>query len=209
MRKSLARNIAKPSIGLAMAPAIFAFSQIIILGYYWIFEGYFGNLSLTISRYVGLELWSSIFFCVCNFFIATLLLRYFISVRKKFSAIWFVLSLIEVIGFVGLSVFPHIEFGEPGIREIFVNTHIFFARTMFIAMFCMGLERFRLATRRDNFSMTATLAFIAYGLVYITGYSIKWPALWNTMLIWETGYIYVFMAMLVLTRRKGLPLNKH
>lgn len=208
MHKSLARNIAKPSIGLALAPAIFAFSQIIILGHYWIFKGYFGNLTLTISRYVGLGLWSSVFFCVCNILIATLLLRYFIFVRKKFSTLWFVLSLVEVVGFVGLSVFPHIEFGEPNVREIFVNTHIFFARTMFVAMFCMGLERFRLSARKDNLAMTATLAFMAYGLVYITGYSIRWQALWSTMLIWETGYIYIFMAMLVLTRRKDSRQDK-
>lgn len=180
---------------------IFAFSQVIILGYYWIIEGYFGNLTLTISRYVGLELWSSILFCVCNIIIAVLLLRYFISVRKRFSIIWFLLSLVEVVGFLGLSFFPHIGFGSEETRLIFADIHITFARMMFIAMFCMGLERLRIAVLKDNIATKATLAFLAYGLIYVIGYMAKWNVLWESMLIWETGYIYVFMAMLVLTRR--------
>ena len=201
MHKFKLKDLLRPSIGLAAAPVIFAFSQVIILGYYWIFGGYFGDLTLTISRYVGLELWGSILFCVCNLVIAALFLRYFIFVRKRFSTIWFILSLIEVVGFVGLSFFPHVNFVDPETKEIFVNIHIFFARTMFVAMFLMGLERLRIAAFKDNVATKATIAFLAYGLIYITGYSAKWGAMWNTMLIWETGYIYAFMAMLVLTRR--------
>lgn len=201
MHKFEIKDLLKPSIGLAAAPVIFAFSQVIVLGYYWIFEGYFGNLTLTISRYVGLELWSSIFFCICNLIIAGLLLRYFIYARKSFSKLWFFLSIVEVIGFVGLSFFPHVNFLPPETKEIFVNIHIAFARTMFVAMFCMGLERLRIAALKDNIATKATLVFLAYGLIYITGYSTKWNVLWDTMLFWETGYIYVFMAMLLLTRR--------
>ena len=192
----------KPELGLAAAPAIFAFSQVIILGVYWVFRDYFGNLSLTISRYVGLELWSSIFFCVCNLIIAALLLRYFISARKNFSKLWFALSLVEVIGFVGLSFFPHINFVEPEVKNILVNIHIGFARTMFVAMFCMGLERLRISGIKNSVATKAVLAFLGYGLIYITGYSAKWDLLWNTMLIWETGYIYAFMAMLILARKR-------
>ncbi len=201
MRKFKLKNVLKPNLGLAVAPAVFAFSQIIILGYYWIFKGYFGDLTLTISRYVGLELWSSIFFCVCNVVITTFLLRYFISARKNFSRIWFFFSIIEAIGFIGLSFFPHVNFVEPEVKTIFVNIHIGFARTMFISMFLMAIERLRIAALKDNLSTKATLAFLAYGIIYITGYTAKWDALWNTMLIWETGYIYAFMAMLILTRR--------
>lgn len=201
MRRFNIADLKKPSIGLAAAPAIFAFSQIVIIGYYWIFGGYFGDLTLTISRYVGLQLWSSILFAICNFVITGLLLRYYISVRKNFSKVWFVLGLIEVVGFIGLSVFPHVNFVSPEVKEVFVNIHIGFARTMFVAMFCMGLERLRIARLKDNTATKATLAFLLYGIMYITGYSAKWDVMWNTMFIWETGYIYAFMAMLILTRR--------
>lgn len=201
MRKFTLNDLRKPSIGLAVAPVIFAFSQLVILGYYWIFGGYFGDLTLTISRYVGLQLWSSILFAVCNILIIVLLLRYFWSVRKVFSPIWFLLSLIEVVGFIGLSIFPHVNFVPPETKEVFVNIHIGFARTMFVAMFLMGLERLRIARLKDDVATKATIAFLIYGIIYITGYSAKWNIMWGTMLIWETGYIYAFMAMLILTRR--------
>ena len=201
MKKFTLADLKKPSIGLALAPVIFAFSQVIILGYYWLFGGYLGDLTLTISRYVGLELWSSILFAGCNILIAVLLFRYFWSVRKVFSPLWFILSLIEVVGFVGLSFFPHVNFVSPETKEFFVNIHIGFARTMFVAMFLMGLERLRIAKLKDSMATKATLAFLLYGVIYITGYSAKWDMMWNTMLIWETGYIYVFMAMLILTRK--------
>lgn len=201
MNRITFQSLLKPSIGLAAAPVVFAFSQIVILGYYWIVGGYCGDLSLSISRYVGLGLWSSILFCVCNIVIAVFLLRYFISVRKRFSVIWFGLSLMEVIGFVGLSFFPHINFGTEEVRTIFVNMHLVFARMMFVAMFCMAIERLRVAALKDNIATKATLAFLAYGLIYITGYTARWNILEGSMLIWETGYIYVFMAMLILTRR--------
>ena len=201
VRKFTITDLKKPNIGLAAAPVIFAFSQIIIIGYYWLFGGYFWDLTLTISRYVGLQLWSSVLFAVCNFVIAGLLFRYYIHVRKYFSPIWFVLGLIEVIGFIGLSIFPHVNFVSPEIKEIFVNAHIGFARTMFVAMFCMGLERLRIARLKDDVATKATIAFLLYGVIYITGYSTKWNTMWDTMFIWETGYIYAFMAMLILTRR--------
>ena len=197
------KKILKPQYGIAIAPVIFAFSQVIILGYNWTLGGHFGDLKLTISRYVGLNLWTCILFAIYNLMIAFLMLRYYLYAYKNLSKIWLVLGIVQLVGFVGLSFLPHVEF--PICAKLFiVIAHIFLARMMFFAMFGMGLERLRLACKSDNrnkYAAKICLAFLIYGIIYVTGYSLNLDFLWNTMLLWETGYIYAFMAMLILTRK--------
>ncbi len=194
------RSLFSPKFGIVLTPVIFALSQIIILGYYWFFGGYAGNLNLTISKYVGLELWSSIFFAVCNLFIVILMLRYYLVTWKKLSVIWLILSLIQTIGFIGLSICPHNTFMDEGAREIVNNVHIFMARIMFLAMFGMMLERLRLHGLKNSISTKACLAFLGYSLIYIISYASGWHVLWDMVLIWESGYIYAFMGTLILAR---------
>ena len=194
------KPLLSPKFGIVLTPVIFGLSQVVILGYYWIFKGYAGNLSLTISKYVGLELWSSVFFAVCNLLIVILMLRYYLATWKKLSVIWLILSLIQVIGFVGLSLCPHNAFMGDGIRETINAVHIFMARMMFLAMFGMMLERLRLNGLRNSISTKACLAFLGYSLIYIISYASGWSILWNMVLIWESGYIYAFMGVLVLSR---------
>lgn len=194
----------KPQYGIAIAPLVFAFSQVIILGYNWIFGGYFGNISLTVSKYVGLDVWSSVLFAICNFVIGFLMVRYYLYAYKSLSKLWLVLGFIQLFGFIGLSIFPHVAFLTGDIKEFVVNLHIMLARIMFFAMFGMALERLRIACGRDNrnkFAAKICLAFLVYGIIYVFGYFIKDSFLWHIMLLWETGYIYAFMGMLILTRK--------
>ena len=197
----------KPQYGIAFAPAIFAFSQIIILGYYWFFDGYFGDLTLTISRYVGLELWSSVLFAICNIIISVFMMRYYLATWKKLSTFWLICGIVQLIGFIGLSLVPHIAFvsGEAG--ETMVLWHNILARVMFFAMFGMAIERLRLATKDKITSKTRLMAtntcifFLMYGLTYAVSYTLNLDVLFSGILIWETGYIYAFMGMLILTRK--------
>ena len=194
----------KPQYGIAIAPLVFAFSQVVILGYNWIFGGYFGNISLTVSKYVGLDVWSSVLFAICNFLIGFLMVRYYLYAYKSLSKLWLVLGFIQLFGFIGLSIFPHVAFLTGDIKEFVVNLHIMLARIMFFAMFGMALERLRIACGRDNrnkFAAKICLAFLVYGIIYVFGYFIKDSFFWHIMLLWETGYIYAFMGMLILTRK--------
>ena len=56
------------------ALSIFTLEILIIIGCYWLFYGYAGNFSLTISRYVGLSSWSSLAFLVGVYAISLLAL---------------------------------------------------------------------------------------------------------------------------------------
>lgn len=198
------KKILKPQYGIALAPLIFAFSQLIIIGFYWVFGGYFGDLKLTISRYVGLNLWSSIVFAIYNIMIAFLMIRYYLYAYKSLSKVWLVFGIIQLVGFIGLSIFPHVNFLTGEANEWISNVHICLARMMFFAMFGMALERLRIATISDNrnkFAARICLAFLVYGIIYVSGYTLKASYLWDLMLFWETGYIYAFMGMLILTRK--------
>ncbi len=190
-----------PQYGIAFTPVIFAFSQVVILIYYWFFRGYFGDLSLTISMYVGLELWTSVFFAICNAVIIFLMARYYRANWKDLSPIWLIFGIVQLVGFAGLSLCPHVSFVDGKAGEVMVGMHILFARVMFVAMFAMGLERLRLATLKKRNIARACLAFLAYGLLCIVGNSSQWTMIWSPVFLWETGYIYAFMGMLALTRK--------
>lgn len=207
-------------LALGLTPLLFAISQLIILGYQWIINGRAGDLTLTISRYVGLELWTSILFAAFNLVIIIIMLRYYLSLKNQRSALWVIFGCFQVLGFFLLSIFPHNIFMEGSAREIVVNLHEFSARLMFISMFAMAIETLRLShpnhlkflqkfalTRSPkNLSFPSTTTkvsvfFIIYGLIYLVVYATKWDVIWSRVLILETGYIYAFMAFLLLTRK--------
>ena len=215
----LKKILKSPALALGLTPLIFALSQIIILGYNWINKGYAGNLSLTVSRYVGLELWTSILFAAFNVFIIVIMLRYYLSLRKSRSTLWFLFGCVQVAGFFLLSIFPHNIFMEGTAREIVCNIHEVSARAMFIAMFGMTLETLRLSYPNHlkflqnlpllkspkqlafpKITAPVCIFFFIYGIVYAISYATRWAPIWNHVLVLETGYIYAFMAFLILTR---------
>ena len=218
---TLEQLLKSPALALGLAPLLFGLSQIVILGYNWIFKGYAGNLSLTISRYVGLNLWTSVLFAIFNTAITIIMFRYYLSLRKSRSTLWFILGCLESLSFLALSFFPHNTFIEnPDLRELINQIHVKSAHIMFISMFGMAIETIRLS--RPNHLKTLQnlpllkspkrllipknvaricIAFILYGTFYFTAYLADWPAIKSRILILESGYIYAFMAFLILTRK--------
>lgn len=209
-----------PALALGLAPLIFALSQLIILGYQWITNGYAGNLTLTVSRYVGLELWTSVLFAIFNLAIIIIMLRYYFSLWKSRSLFWLILGCLQALGFFLLSIFPANVFMESPVRETVVNIHEFSARLMFISMFVMAFETLRLSYPNHlkflqkfklfkspskmsfpGITTKISLFFIFYGLIYLFTYLTKFDLIWSRVLILETGYIYAFIAFLLLTRK--------
>lgn len=216
----LKKILISPALALGLTPLLFALSQLIILGYNWIYQGYAGNLSLTVSRYVGLNLWTSILFLIFNLVIITIMFRYYLALRKQRSALWFIFGCVQVTGFLLLSIFPHNIFMEGTLREVTINIHEYSARAMFIAMFGMALETLRLSYPNhlkflQNLPLLKSpkklafpkatapvcLFFFIYGIIYAISYTTRWAPIWSHVLVLETGYIYAFMAFLLLTRK--------
>ena len=216
----LKKILKSPALALGLTPLIFALSQLIIIGYYWTKKGYTGDLTITISRYVGLELWTSILFLIFNIVIIIIMFRYYLALRKQRSTLWFIFSIIQITGFLLLSIFPYNVFMEGQTREIVGNIHEYSARAMFIAMFGMAIETLRLSYPNHlkflqklpffkspkNLSFPKITApvcifFAIYGIIYAISYGTHWSVLWDRVFVLETGYIYAFIALLLLTRR--------
>lgn len=220
--KRLKRILSSPVLALGLTPLIFALSQIIILGFYWLNEGYAGNFTLTVSRYVGLELWSSILFAICNIAIVIIMFRYYLYLRPSRSKLWFIFGCLQVAGFSLLSIFPANAFMSSPIREVVINIHEISARTMFAAMLLMAADTLRLAYPNhlkflQKFSLTkspkniaffktavpASIAFIMLGCFYLCAFFFKLSVYGNFVLIIETSYIYGFIAFLLLTQSRA------
>ena len=215
--KSLLKS---PALALGLAPLLFALSQIIILGFQWLIKDRAGDLTLTVSRYVGLELWTSILFAIFNFVIIVIMFRYYLSLWKSRSLLWLILGIFQVIGFAILSLSPQNAFLDEPYLTITSHIHDVGSHMMFIAMFAMAFETLRLCypnhlkflqkfrlfkcPKKVSFpSITPKISvfFILYGFFYLYVYITRWDVIWSRVLILETGYIYAFMAFLILTRK--------
>lgn len=176
------------------ALSIFTLEILIIIGCYWLFYGYAGNFSLTISRYVGLSSWSSLAFLVGNLAITTLSIIYMVnSDIKKFF--WRFLVGVYAISLLALSLCPHAPDGGQ-----VTSIHRFFAAAMFISLCLLGLISADIA--KGKLVRTYCIAFVLYGFHFIIAYVNHLPYLMGNILIWETAFVYGGFAILLLPNRQ-------
>ncbi len=89
-----------------LATLLFVLTVVIITFIHSLTKGFHMNWS--ISRYMGSEPWSAILFCLSNFVVIALVLKYLYGVKKEhhLSTIWWILVLLMVVCYVMLSIFP-------------------------------------------------------------------------------------------------------
>ena len=175
---------------LWIAIAIFTAEILGIIGYYWINEGYAGNISLTISRYVGLTPATSILFLIGNIIISVIAVLYMVdSGIKKFS--WrfgygaFALCLMM------LSICPHTPEGEQ-----LIFTHRFFAAGLFLALALIAFVTTGLT--KNKLARGFCYLYVLYGFHFLIARLNNLPYLMDSILIWETAYLYGgFIVMLL------------
>ena len=161
-----------------------------IVGYNWITAGYTGDATLTLSRYVGLNLWSSIAFGIINLIIIVLMTLYAVHTQKLGSMILF---LILDISYLILSICPHLPYESP-----ITLMHQIFAITLFIVMLLIGITQYN-----KNTKLTRAIPglFVLYGLHFLFAYANHLPYFMNGILYWEIGYIYLFFISLLVTKK--------
>lgn len=161
-------------------------------------NGYGFHWDYSISRYVGLEAWSSIMFGAGNFVVAYLMLKALWGAGRRWQMKWFyfVIVVVMLLAILGLSVCPIGRFdriyeGEPGPVSLI---HEFCSRTMFalmlltssIVMFCGKVGKpMRIAAA--GFSLMG----IVYGAGYLTGNEL----ILRGMLFFESMYLVSFMIL--------------
>ncbi len=161
-----------------------------IVGYNWVTAGYTGDATLTLSRYVGLNLWSSIAFGIVNLIIIVLMTLYAIHTQKLGSMILF---LILDISYLILSICPHLPYESP-----ITLMHQIFAITLFIVMLLIGITQYNKNTKPTR---AITGLFVLYGLHFLFAYANHLPYFMNGILYWEIGYIYLFFISLLVTKK--------
>ena len=161
-----------------------------VVGYNWVTAGYTGDATLTLSRYVGLNLWSSIAFGIINLIIIVLMTLYAIHTQKLGSMILF---LILDISYLILSICPHLPYESP-----ITLMHQIFAITLFIVMLLIGITQYN---KNTKLARAITGLFVLYGLHFLFAYANHLPYFMNGILYWEIGYIYLFFTSLLVTKK--------
>ena len=161
-----------------------------IVGYNWVTAGYTGDATLTLSRYVGLNLWSSIAFGIINLIIIVLMTLYAIHTQKLGSMILF---LILDISYLILSICPHLPYESP-----ITLMHQIFAITLFIVMLLIGITQYN---KNTKLTRAITGLFVLYGLHFLFAYANHLPYFMGNILYWEITYIYLFFVSLLVTRK--------
>jgi len=166
--------------------ALFTLEVLGIVGYNWLAAGYAGNATLTLSKYVGLNLWSCIAFGVTNLAIIVLFSIYSVHQKKLTHNL---LGLLFCLCYLILSLCPHLPYESP-----VVTIHQIFAITLFVIMLLSGIS---LYNKNAKLPRLICGIFILFGLHFIFAYANHLPYFMDGILYWEVGYIYLYLISLI------------
>ena len=145
----------------------------------------------SISRYMGLEVWSAIVFAIVNFVIIGFVLKYMLSVRKAhhLSIFWLLGVIVMMIAYAGLSFCPIGLFDEKwGEFGIVSNFHHTFSTTLFIAMAVVALDTM-IEMRKGKAMMIYGLFLLAFAGFCTYGFTCAVPVFWQYVFFFESSYI--------------------
>lgn len=163
--------------------------------------GYGLHWDYSISKYVGLELWSTIAFAVGNMLVAAVAGRYAWKLGEawKMPRMYFYSVFVMVVALIWLSMCPTVlcDVGEK--KSLISWMHFVASRTMFLAMLIVGamLALYKKASERTR---TWSAIFVAYGVICVLGYLMEGG--WFRLLVCESLYIDGFMGVLLVQKGK-------
>ncbi len=179
---------------------MFGLSCLVIVGYYWLFGGYLGNSSLTISIYVGLQLWSILLFCAVNIAIAIMLLNYILTHAKIRSFLWRLLMVAFIVAYIGLSVAA-----KTPDNDMMVATHQFFSHSLFLIIALISL--YTVLVAKDKLTRLIAMLLVCYSVFFITCYLLKVDFLMGGILWFESAFIFAFFILVITSNRLQLDKN--
>lgn len=166
----------------------------------------------SISRYVGSATWSSIVFALANLVVAFCVLTYLYHVGEKwqFWRAYYWIVVMMAVGLIGLSACPIGYFDLPGMAYATSapsHVHEICSRMMFMCMLVVaGIVL--VCSKASRVTRMVAAMYVAYGLVCMTGYMTKGPWFFQHMLLFESCYIFGFLAFCMgLQGRKKISEN--
>lgn len=169
-------------------------------------NGYGFHLNYSISRYVGLEAWSSLMFGISNVIVAVLMARYLWSLGRtwKMWKIYYVVVVVMIVMLLGLSICPigrfdNIYQGEPGPVSI---VHEYCSRIMFSMMIVTAFF-WVISGRVGRKTWWAAVLYVMMGMVYALAFVAERAWLRSGMLIFESSFLIGFMVLCLFARGKS------
>lgn len=183
---------------IGFAASVYLISVAIIIGYYWLFGGYFGKCNYSFSQYAAMNYWSSAVFLVCNLIIVAFLIS-LIRANRNQPFYWYIVMSAIVIGLIGLSFCP------DGLFDAYEKIHwTTYAHKTFAGITFTGIVIATLLALKNNWKeikkafpitvyLICTFAFMitfALSITYSTSY----------VLVWEVLYLLAFYVIIAATK---------
>ena len=152
----------------------------------------------SISWYVGSRVWSALIFAISNAIVAILMSQFLWALGEywQMPRPYFFFIVLLVISLVWLSVFPLGFFDQADAKSLISSLHEAGSRTMFGSMAVVAIF---LATRVRTHKVLhgALVLFPFYALVCAVAFLTKNAAFYSAILIFESLYIFLFMALIL------------
>ncbi len=193
-------GVKMPSKWLAVsAMAVFLGSSFLSIAVNSDMYGHGFDISSSISHYVGLEIWSAIFFTLANVFVAILLGNYLWRMGEawRMPKVFYWMIVILVASLIGLSVCPSGMFDTGESPSIITWVHILTSRTMFFVM--MLLSAMVIFCRRANtVAHAVNILFMMYAILCLVGFLTEDAWFMDAVMVYETMYLFGFMMAMAL-----------
>lgn len=152
---------------------------------------------LTISRYVGMEIWSALVFAVSNIFVTIFTGRYLWQLGQawKMPRIFYWLVLFQAVALLVLSACPVGMFDVGGVPSIISWVHNISARTMFFVMMLIA-AMIVFCKRANALAHVLNAFYVVYAAVCIFGHFGERPWFVSNIMFIEAAYLFGFMVVM-------------
>lgn len=166
------------------------------------------HLGYSISRYVGLEAWSTLIFALGNVVVSGLFGGYLYTISEAWRMPkWFyVLVVLTIVALLGLSACPIGYFDAPGAEygsSVPSVVHQICSRLMFTCMLIMAFV-WQWCGNIEMSSRRWCATFVLYGVFCAIAYLLRADWFFQMTLIFESAYILSFMILCWGLRSKDL-----
>ena len=165
------------------------------------------HVNWSISRYMGTDFWSAIVFCLANFVVAVMTLKYLFTVKREYglSPIFVILAVIMTALFISLSVFPVGLFDETwGNFGLVSHLHRGSSYTLFAFLILLTLD-LMIEVRKGLVMHLFGAAAVALSLFCVVSFFAGWDFFNDYMYIFESGYVLMNLVFYSLIPRKNSP----
>ena len=181
---------------MIMAGILYTIIAIIVVASAWAINLHAGDMSLTISEYIGLRQWTAFVYFLFVIVIDFLVFYYVANTKISTHRIFLYCYIFTcVFGCAFCPWNPEWSEASTAVHNVCANSMMVAAAIAFISSVVKPADK-----RHRNF----TIGALVYSLSFILLYGIiGWQPYLDTLFIWENAFIYILITELCLERPKA------